>query len=248
MTPFQIVYGREPPLLHPFVHGETKIAELEQQLVERDQMLEVLRSNLMKAQSRMKSQADSKRRDLSFNVGDVVFLRLRPYRQKSLAKRLNEKLSPRYFGPYKIVRQVGPVSYELQLPETSKVHPIFHVSLLRPARGCSDIASPPPLPLSGELEFMVEPEKVLSHRWVKESGVPTLELLIQWRRCPVEEASWEDYDLLAVQFPLFCLEDKASFQGGCTDTNPPLKTYFRRKYRQKNKELNSGQTTATAVV
>ncbi|KAH0725223.1 hypothetical protein KY284_001088 [Solanum tuberosum] len=76
MAPFQIVYGREPPLLHPFVHGETKIAELEHQLVERDQMLEVLRSNLMKAQSIMKSQADSKQRDLSFNVGATVFLRL----------------------------------------------------------------------------------------------------------------------------------------------------------------------------
>ena len=52
---------------------------------------------------------------------------------------------------------------------------------------------------------MVELEKVLSHLWVKESGVPTLELLIQWLRRPVEEASWEDYD---------CLEDKASFPGG----------------------------------
>ncbi|KAH0678863.1 hypothetical protein KY284_019948 [Solanum tuberosum] len=95
---------------------------------------------------------------------------------------------------------------------------------------------------------MVEPEKVLSHCWVKESRVPTLELLIQWHRRPVEEASWEDYVLLAIQFPLFCLEDKASFQGGCADTNPPLKTYFRRKYRQKNKDLNYGQTTTTIVV
>ena len=66
-------------------------------------MLAVLRANLKKAQSRMKSQVDSKRRDLSFNVGDVVFLRLRPYWQKSLVKRLNEKFSLRYFGPYKIV-------------------------------------------------------------------------------------------------------------------------------------------------
>lgn len=175
-------------------------------------MLTLLRSNLLKAQSRMKSQTSSKRRGLSFNVGDDIFLRLQPYRQKSLAKRPNEKLS-RYFGPYKIVRKVGPVSYEVQLPQTSKVHPIFHVSLLRPARGCSDVTSPPPLPLSGELKLMLEPEKVLSHRWVKESGVPTLELLIQWHHRPIEEASWEDYDLLAVQFPSFCLEDKASFWG-----------------------------------
>uniref|UniRef100_A0A3Q7HLR3 Tf2-1-like SH3-like domain-containing protein n=1 Tax=Solanum lycopersicum TaxID=4081 RepID=A0A3Q7HLR3_SOLLC len=79
MTPFQIVYGRGPTLLHPFVHEETKIVELEQQLMEREQML-----------------------------------------QKSLAKRINEKLSPRHFGPYKIIRRVGPVSYELKLPETSK--------------------------------------------------------------------------------------------------------------------------------
>ncbi|XP_070006003.1 uncharacterized protein [Nicotiana sylvestris] len=150
---------------------------------------------------------DSKRRDLSFNVGDAVFLRLQPYRQKSLAKRPNEKLS-RYFGPYKIVRKVGPVSYEVQLPQTSKVHPIFHVSLLRPTLGCSDVTSPPPLPLLGELELMLESEKVLSHRWVKESRVSTLELLIQWRHRSIEEASWEDYDLLAVQFPSFWLEDK----------------------------------------
>lgn len=76
-------------------------------------MLKILRSNLLKAQSRMKSQADSKRGDLSFEVGDAVLLYLQLYRQKSLAKRSNEKLSPRYFGPYTIVREVGPVAYEL---------------------------------------------------------------------------------------------------------------------------------------
>lgn len=93
-TPFQIVYGREPPSLDSYVPGETKLADLEEQLVAHDEMLKFLRSNLLKAQSRMKSQPDSKRRDMSFQVGDAVLLRLQPYRQKSLAKRTNEKLSP----------------------------------------------------------------------------------------------------------------------------------------------------------
>lgn len=97
-------------------------------------------------------------------MGDAVLLCLQPYRQKSLAKRTNEKLSPWYFGPYTIVRKVGPVAYGLQLPPSSKVHPIFHVSLLRAAHGYAGNASPPPLPLSVDFEFSVEPEKVLSHR------------------------------------------------------------------------------------
>lgn len=116
---------------------------------------------------------------MSFGVGEAVLLRLQPYRQKSLAKRTNEKLSARYFGPYTIVRKVGPVAYELQLPPSAKIHPIFHVSLLRPAHGYAVHSTPPPLPLSADLEFLVEPEKVLSHRLVEDNGVPTLELLIQ---------------------------------------------------------------------
>ncbi|KAH0657435.1 hypothetical protein KY289_026183 [Solanum tuberosum] len=110
----------------------------------------------------MKQQADSHRRDVTFQVGDSVFLRVQPYRQP----------------------------YELELPASSKVHPIFHVSLLCPANGQQAVDR------------------------------------------PLEEASWENYDLIADQFPSFRLEDKATFQGGCTDTNAPLRTYSRRKYRQ----------------
>lgn len=81
----------------------------------------------------MKQQVDSHRREVNFQVGDYVLLRVQSYLQRSLAHRKCEKLSPRFFGPYKIIRCVGPVAYELELPASSKVHPIFHVSLLRPA-------------------------------------------------------------------------------------------------------------------
>ena len=233
MTPFKILYGRDPPALHPYISGETPNADLDEQLITRDEMLKLLRENLLKAQSRMKAQADSKRRELSFEVGDAVFLRIQPFRQRSLAKRRFEKLSPRFFGPYSVVRRVGPVAYELALPEDSKVHPIFHVSLLRPVHGPLPSISPPPLPITADWELVLLPEKILAHRWVSHSNVQVLELLVQWLHRPSEEATWETYELLAGQFPSFRLEDKASFQGGSTDRHQPqsqpLRTYSRRK-------------------
>ena len=172
----------------------------------------------------MKAQANSKRREVSFNVGDAVLLKLQPYRQRSLAKRKNEKLSPRYFGPYLVSKKIGAVAYELELPSSSRIHPVFHVSMLRPAVGQATPSTPPPLPINDAGELLLQPEKVLSHRWLT-GGV--LELLIQWQGRPHEESSWEDYDLLAVQFPEFHLEAKVNFQGRSIDK--PLLTYARRK-------------------
>lgn len=85
-TPLKVLYGRDPPSLHPIVPGETHIAELEAQLLERDDMLKLMCENLLKAQSRMKAYADSKRREFSFEVGDAVFLCIQPFRQRSLSK------------------------------------------------------------------------------------------------------------------------------------------------------------------
>ena len=59
---------------------------------------------------------DRHRIERSFEVEDLVFLRLQPYRQSSLKKSGAEKLKPRYYGPYRIMRQVGEVAYELELP------------------------------------------------------------------------------------------------------------------------------------
>ncbi|KAL4581119.1 hypothetical protein LXL04_017328 [Taraxacum kok-saghyz] len=169
-TPFSIVYGRDPPPLLPYVMGETKNADLEQQLIAHDDMLKLLRLNLTKAQDRICQQANSKRRDLTFQVGDYVFLKIQPYRQKSLAKRRYEKLSPRFFGPYRIKRTVGLVAYELELPADARIHPVFHVSMLKPARGSFSPDSIPPLPITNDLELDVVPASILDHRWVVEAG------------------------------------------------------------------------------
>ncbi|GJY46363.1 peroxidase 64 [Tanacetum coccineum] len=153
-TPFSVVYGRDPPPLPPYVAGETKNADLEHQLIERDDMLKLLRGNLVKAQDRMRNQANTKRRELSFQEGDYVFVKIQPYRQKTFAKSRYEKLSPRFYGPYRIIRKVGPVAYKLELPPNACIHPVFHVSMLKPAHNSFPSTLAPPLPITKDWELL----------------------------------------------------------------------------------------------
>jgi hypothetical protein len=66
----------------------------------------------------MKNQADKKRSERQFEVGDLVYLKLQPFVQQSVAVRTNNKLSLRYFGPYKVLARVGLVAYKLELPNS----------------------------------------------------------------------------------------------------------------------------------
>ena len=79
----------------------------------------------------MKQQEDQHRSKRIFDVEDWVFLRLQTYKKMSLkqAKKRN-KLSPKYYGPYKVLQKIGTMAYKLELPASSRVHPVFHVSCL----------------------------------------------------------------------------------------------------------------------
>ena len=96
-TPFKMVYGRDPPSLLWFEEGSTTNGELEDMMKSRDAILRDAKTHLLKAQEQMKNNADKKRRDLEFEVGSSVFLKLRPYQQTSVSKTFCQKLATKYY-------------------------------------------------------------------------------------------------------------------------------------------------------
>ena len=93
--------------------------------------MQLIRENLKVAQSRQKSYADNRRRDLAFEFGDFVYLKVSPIRGLRRFK-VKKKLAPRYIGPFKVLNRKGEVAYQLELPpQLSDMHNVFHVSQLK---------------------------------------------------------------------------------------------------------------------
>lgn len=149
MTPFQALYGREPPTILTYLEGSSSNGQLAQELLERDKLLKLLKHNLKKAQTRMKLQVDKHHRDLKLAVSNWAFVKLQHYRQLSLRLQRHQKLGPRFFGPYQVLQHIGSVAYKLDLPDSTRIHPIFYISQLKPYLG-RPLQQITPLPLMCE--------------------------------------------------------------------------------------------------
>ena len=99
-TPFEVVYGRKPPMIVKSIQGEVKVEVVQRELQDRDEALRQLKNYLARAQDRMKTQVDKHRKEMHFEIGDLVFLKLKQHRQHFVAARISLQLNARYYGPF----------------------------------------------------------------------------------------------------------------------------------------------------
>lgn len=204
-SPYEIVYGQSPALHIPYVLKDSKVEAVDRSLSAREECIRMLKFHLKRAQDRMKKMADRGRIERELLVGDMAYVKLQPYRQQSVLRRTCAKLSPKYFGPFLVIEKAGQVSYKLELPNHAKIHPVFHISLLKKHEGPIPMVSS--LPEMDELQqICAEPVAVLDKRLMKKGMSGVVYVLIQWSNSTAEDATWEPYDDIKKRFPKFTLD------------------------------------------
>ena len=166
---------------------------MEDHIENQQKFLQILKDNLTMAHNRMKQQADQHRSEISFEVGDWVFLRLQPYKHMSLKQaKKDNKLSPKYYGPYKVLQKIGTMTYKLEFPTSSRVHHVFHVSCLKKVIGDKIPVQNIFPELDKEGEIILEPKSITHTRTRLLRNRSISKYLTKWRKLLAEDSTWED--------------------------------------------------------
>nr|CAJ86189.1 H0306F03.2 [Oryza sativa] len=202
MSPNEAMFGRKcrTPLCwnevgEALVFGPDILKSAEEQV-------KLIRERLKTAQNRQKNYADNRRRDLEFEKGDHVYLRVSPLHGMRRFG-MSGKLAPRYIGPYLITARHGEVAYQLELPEgLADVHNVFHVSQLKKCLRVPKEQVPlGNIELEKNLTYKERPIKVLEEA-ERQTRRKTIKFYkVQWSNHSEDEATWEREDLLRAEFP-----------------------------------------------
>jgi hypothetical protein len=161
-----------------------------------------IRNNLLTARSRQKSYADKRRKPLEFDVGDMVMLKVSPWKGVVRFGRKG-KLAPHYVGPFKILKRIGPVAYELDLPtELNKVHPVFHVSNLKKCLADGNLHVPlEDIQIDEKMQFVEKPLEIADRqeKQLKRSRIPLVK--VRWQSARGPEYTWEREDQMRAKYP-----------------------------------------------
>ena len=165
MAPYEALYGRKcrTPVCWTKLN-EHKVIGLDI-VKDTEEKVQVIRKRLKEASDQQKSYADLKRRDIAYEVGDKVFLKVSPWR-KILLFGKKGKLSPRFIRSYEVLERIGPMAYRLALPpELTKLHNVFHVSMLWRYRSDeSHILLVQDVQVQADLSYDEEPKAILVFR------------------------------------------------------------------------------------
>ncbi|KAK1602548.1 hypothetical protein QYE76_037397 [Lolium multiflorum] len=205
--PFEALYGRKcrTPLNWSEV-GESQVFGPDV-LREAEEKVHKIREYLKTAQSRQKSYADKRRREMTFEIEDFVYLKVSPLKGMQRFQ-LKGKLAPRYVGPFKVLSRRGEVSYQLELPEEmSAVHNVFHISLLRK---CLEVPEKTEVfknidhrsvDINTDLTYREVPIRILeeAYRTTRTRSIKFLK--IQWSNHTEDEATWEREEDMKKEYP-----------------------------------------------
>ena len=202
MPPYEALYGRKcrSPLYWDEV-GERRVLgpELVQQTQEK---VDLIRQRLVAAQDRQRKYADQNRRDMEFTTGDLVLLKVSPWKGVMRFGKKG-KLSPRFIGPFEILKRVGKVAYELALPPNLQhIHNVFHVSMLRKYHpDASHIIEYEPMEIQTDLSYAEQPVEIIDRKEqiLRNKTIPLVRVL--WRNHKVEESTWELETKMREKYP-----------------------------------------------
>uniref|UniRef100_A0A2N9GX41 Reverse transcriptase n=1 Tax=Fagus sylvatica TaxID=28930 RepID=A0A2N9GX41_FAGSY len=187
MAPYEALYGRK--CRSPICWDEVGVRKiLGPEIIQRTcEKVDLIRERLRTAQSRQKSYADKRRKDLEFEVGDMVFLRVAPMKGVMRFGKKG-KLSPRFVGPFEILEKIGPVAYRLALPPAlSGIHNVFHVSMLRKyIPEPSHVLSYDQLQIKDDLSYEEVPIEILDRKehMLRTKSIPLVKVL--WKKSCIE--------------------------------------------------------------
>ncbi|XP_052734192.1 uncharacterized protein LOC128196721 [Vigna angularis] len=201
MAPFEALYGRRcrTPLCW-FQDGEAILTgpEIVQQTTEK---VKLIQERMRASQNRQKSYADRRRRPLEFAVGDHVVLRVTPTTGVGRAIRVR-KLSPKYLGPYQILRRLGSVAYEIAMPpQLANLHPVFHVSQLRKyVSDSSHILEAENVQVREDLSVEVQPVRIEESQNKQLRGRTVKLVKVIWNG-RIGDSTWELEDEMRETYP-----------------------------------------------
>ncbi|GKB99839.1 hypothetical protein Tco_0985976 [Tanacetum coccineum] len=170
-----------------------------------------IKNRLLAARSRQKSYTDKRLKPLEFEVGDMVLLKVSPWKGVVHFRKRGE-LSPRYIGPFKVLARIGHVAYTLELPEELKwIHSTFHVSNLKKCLAEGEVFVPlEEIQLDDKLHMIEEPVEIVGRvvKRLKHSRIPIVK--VRWNSQRGPEFTWEREDQIKKKYPhLFTSKDKA---------------------------------------